>query len=145
MIDQVLDSFRKATESTMQLQQQMIRQWAQAFPQAGVMTPPTAAVTPPWVEQAQAFQRQMADAVTDLLRKHRETLDAQYSAGIRTIEDAFRVGEARDPAQLQRLTEELWKRSFDCLKTVAENQMKEFQSAVETWLETVAKGAAAGK
>ena len=33
-----------------------------------------------------------------MLNKHRESLDAQYKAGIKTIEEAFKVGEAKDPA-----------------------------------------------
>ena len=69
-----------------------------------------------------------------MLNKHRETLDAQYRAGIRTIEDAFRVGEAKDPEQFRKLTEELWRHSFECLKTVAEAQMRDFQAAMQKWL-----------
>ncbi|MFO0909235.1 MAG: hypothetical protein U0794_12945 [Isosphaeraceae bacterium] len=147
MIDQVLESFRKATESTMQIQQQMIRQWAQAWPQGAGFVPPasTKPAAPAWLEQAQSFQHGLASAITEMLERHRATLDAQYAAGIRTIEDAFKVSEARDPAELQRLTEALWKQSFECLKTVAEQQMTEFQAAMATWLEAVSKGVAAGK
>jgi hypothetical protein len=143
MFEQVMDTFRKATESTVQMQQQMLRQWTQQWPQMPGI--PTIGFGAPWLEQFQAFQKQVASSVTDLLKKHRETLDSQYSAGIRTIEEAFRVGEAKDPAQLKHLTEELWKQSIECLKTTSESQMKEFQLVVEKWIETVSKGAAAAK
>ena len=51
-----------------------------------------------WLEQLSAAQKKWAETVTEMLNKHRETLDAQYKAGIRTIEEAFKVGEAKDPA-----------------------------------------------
>ncbi|MFO0907998.1 MAG: hypothetical protein U0794_06505 [Isosphaeraceae bacterium] len=153
MIDQVMEQFRRATESTLQIQQQLLQQWSQQwthlpFPgftgmpgmpgmPAG-MTPP--AFGTPMADQVQVFQKRMAAAVTDLLEKHRAALDAQYAAGIRTLEDAFRIGEAKDPAQLLRLTEEFWKHSFDCLKTLAEDQVKGFQAATQTWMENVSKG-----
>jgi hypothetical protein len=154
MFDQVMDTFRKATESTLQLQQQMLQQWTQQWSQlAGVTTtrPATPASAPteaPAVAaaagQIQSFQKQVATTLTDLLKKHREVLDAQYAAGIRTIEEAFRAGEAKDPAQFLRLTEEFWKHSFDCLRSMAEDQMKGLQAATQKWLETMSKGIPVG-
>jgi hypothetical protein len=138
MFDQVMDTFRKATESTLQMQQQMLQQWSQQWSQFPVAAEPSEGT--PVSEQVQSFQKQASTAVTDLLKKHRETLDAQYAAGIRTIEEAFRAGEAKDPAQFLRLTEEFWKHSFDCLKAMAEDQVKGLQSATQNWLETVTKG-----
>jgi hypothetical protein len=155
MFDQILDTFRKATESTLQMQQQMFQKWTQQWPQVpGMPMMPMMPVMPgmspasfsgPWVEQVQAYHKQMATSVNDLLKKHRDQLETQYTAGIRTIEEAFRLGEAKDPDQLRRLTEELWKQSFDCLKTVSEGQIKEFQAAVAAWFENLSKGAAAMK
>src|SRR3954453_23087442 len=112
MFDQILESYRQAAESTMQLQQLMLRNWTQQWPGAFGIPTPTAA----WTEKAHAAQRKWAETVTDMLTKHRETLDAQYRAGIRTIEDAFRLGEAKDPEQYRKLVEELWRQSFECLK-----------------------------
>ena len=139
MFDQVLDNLRKATDSTIQLQQEMYRQWFQQWTQMpGVPTPGTMLVSG-WADQVHAFQRRWSQTVTDLLNKHRETVDSQYRAGIRTIEDAFRVGEAKDPAQFRKLTEELWRSSFDCMKTVMEAQVRDFQAATEKVFEAVSK------
>ncbi len=142
MFDQLMDEYRRAMEATMRLQQQMLeawtRQWGQ-MPQAGL-----AAAEVPWGDKFQAFQKQWSAAVLDLLRKHRETLDAQYDAGLRTIEDAFRLGEARDLEQLRRLTETLWTQSFQALKRVAEEQMRELEAAGRKWLEAVS-GVATGR
>src|SRR5512135_1433784 len=137
MFDQILDNYRKAAESTIQFQQEMLRNWAQQWPQVSGVPKPGAAAT----EQAQAAGKKWSETITDMLNKHRETLDSQYRAGIRTIEDAFRVGEAKDPAQFRKLTEELWRQSLDCLKTAAESQMREFQATMEKLVEGASKGA----
>ena len=140
MFDQVLDNLRKATDSTIQIQQEMFRQWFQLWAEVpGIPTPGTVLASNV-NDQVQAFQRKWSQTVTEMLDKHRETLDSQYRAGIRTIEDAFRVGEAKDPAQFRKLTEELWRSSFDCLKTAMEAQLREFQAAAEKALEAVSKG-----
>ena len=141
MFDQILDNYRKAAESTIQFQQEMLRNWTQQWPQMPGVPKPEAAGT----EQAQAAQKKWSETITDMLNKHRETLDSQYRDGIRTIEDAFRVGEAKDPEQLRKLTEELWRQSFDCLKTAVESQMREFQAAMEKWAEVASKGASSIK
>ena len=140
MFDQVLDNLRKATDSTIQVQQEMFRQWFQLWTQVpGIPTPGTVLASNV-NDQVQAFQRKWSQTVTDMLDKHRETLDSQYRAGIRTIEDAFRVGEAKDPAQFRKLTEQLWRNSFDCLKTAMEAQLRDFQAAAEKALEAMSKG-----
>jgi len=141
MFDQILDNYRKATEATMRVQQEMMRNWAIAWPQMPGLPIPGAN----WAGQAQDAQKKWADTITDMLTKHRETLDAQYRAGIRTIEDAFRVGEAKDPEQFRKLTEELWRQSFECLKAVTEAQMRDVQAAMQKWLEAASQGAAAAK
>lgn len=150
MYDQMLDGFRRAAEATMQAQQELFRQWAQ---QVGkVPSAPAAPTVPPTPDPTAAFngmsdrmramQRQWADTVSRTLEKHRETLDAQYKLGIRTIEDAFRVGEAKDPEQFRRLVEELWRHSFDALKSVTEAQLSEFRSVLQDWTEATSKAMA---
>ena len=153
MFDMILENYRKATESTMKLQQDVLRNWTMQLPQmfgsqtfglpfmggsaAGSAMPGAA-----FLEQLGAAQKKWGETVTDMLNKHRETLDAQYRAGIRTIEEAFRVGEAKDPEQFRRLTEELWRHSFECLKTVAESQTRDMQTAMQKCFEVASQGAA---
>ena len=156
MFDMILENYRKATESTLKLQQDMLRNWTMQWPQTfgaqmfGLPTvtgpaPSSAMPGSAWLEQMSSAQKKWAETVTDMLNKHRESLDAQYKAGIRTIEEAFKVGEARDPQQFRRLTEELWRQSFDCLKTVAESQMRDVQAAMQKWYEVASKTAASLK
>ena len=115
------------------------------FPLTGMPISGSAMPGAALLEQFSAAQKKWAETVTEMLNKHREILDAQYKAGIKTIEDAFKVGEAKDPQQFRRLTEELWKQSFECLKTVAESQMRDVQSAMQKWYETASKTASGMK
>jgi len=143
MFDQILDTYRKAAESTMQFQQTMMRNWTSQWPQMPGLGLPNPGAA--WIEQVHAAQRKWGDSVVGMLDKHRETLDSQYRAGIRIIEDTFRTTEAKDPEQFRRLTEELWRHSFEALKTVSEDQIRECQSAMHKWLDVVSQGATAVK
>lgn len=153
MFDVILENYRKATESTMKLQQDMLRSWTGqvfggqnfSFPLMGSQLSGTSLPGGAMLEQLSAAQKKWGETVTEMLNKHRENLDAQYRAGIKTIEDAFKVGEAKDPQQFRRLTEELWKQSFECLKTVVESQMRDVQSAMQTVYETASKAASGVK
>jgi hypothetical protein len=145
MFDQILENYRKAAEASLQFQQLMLRSWGQQWPPnfnfgAAVPTNPGA-----WPEQFHKAQKQVAETITDMLNKHRETLDAQYRAGIRSIEEAFRVGEAKDPEQFRKLTEELWRHSYECLKSLAESQMRDVQALMQKWCDLAAQGASAAK
>jgi hypothetical protein len=143
MFDQILDNYRKATEASLQFQQMMLRSWGQQWPPTlGVPFPTNGAAIP---EQFYKAQKQLAETITDMLNKHRETLDAQYRAGIRSIEEAFRVGEAKDPEQFRKLTEELWRHSYECLKSLAESQMRDVQALMQKWFDVASKGANAAK
>jgi hypothetical protein len=142
MFDQILDSYhRRAAESTAQFQMMLLRNWVQQWPQMVGFSNPGAA----WFAQAQAARKKWGETITAMLNEHREVLDAQYRAGIKIIEDAFRVGEARDPEQFRRLTEELWKHSIETLKTVAEEQRREFQDVMQKWFELVSRSTASVK
>jgi hypothetical protein len=135
MLDQILHQLRKTTESTIQLQQELSRQWIQHWsPLAGVTTP-AAPAAPGRTAPGPDPQGPWADALGDLLNRHRENLDSTYRAGIGAIEDAFRAAEAEDPTQLLTLTEELWWQAFATLRTAAESQVRDLQAAAEKLLE----------
>jgi hypothetical protein len=132
MFDQVFDSFRKATETTLQAQQDLFRQWMSQWPMFPIVPPtPGSGVS----EDVRALQKQWTDSVTALMTKHCEALDAQYRAGIKRIEETLRTAEAKSPEEFRRLTEELWRKSFEVLKQTIENQVHDFRIAVEKWSE----------
>jgi hypothetical protein len=142
MYDQVYDTFRKAAESTFQVQQEMFRQWMGSWPAQTPAT--TGTVVAPRVvtgmdDQARSFQKKWIETLTTTLNKHREILDTQYKSSIQAIEVAFRATEAKNPDEYRKLTEEFWRMSIDSLKTAFENQIREFQSLTEKWFEIVTK------
>ena len=143
MFDQILENCRKATETTLQFQQMMLRNWGQQWPSTFGVPIPTDVGS--WPEQFHKAQKKLGETITDMLNKHRETLDAQYRAGIRAIEDAFRVGEAKDPEQVRKLVEELWRHSYECLKSLAESQMRDTQTLMQKWFDLASQGANAVK
>ena len=155
MVDKILENYSKAAESTLRLQQEMLRNWTMQWSPFGaqLFEPPltkstTAASAAPaaaatWLEQLSTAQRKWTEAVADMLKRHQETLDEQYRAGIRAIDDAFRVGEAKDPEQFRRFSEELWRRNCEVLKTAVASQMHDLQSVMQKWYEA-ARLAAAG-
>jgi hypothetical protein len=143
MFDQVFDNFRKATETTLQAQQDLFRQWMTQlpmFPAAPNVPAGSTGVT----EQVRHFQKQWTDSVTALMTRHCEALDSQYRAGIKTIEDALRTTEAKSPEEFRKLTEELWRKSFEVLRQTIENQIRDFQAAVQKWSELMTQKAAKG-
>jgi len=146
-MNMILENYRKATESTMKLQQDVLRTWTMQWPQMFGLPftggPASGSAMPgaAWLGQLSEAQKKWGETVTDMLNKHREPLDAQYKAGIWTIEEAFKVGEAKDPQQFRRLTEELWKLSFECLKAVADAQTRNVQAAMEKFYEVASKSA----
>ena len=139
MIDQVFDNFRKASESTVQLQQELLKQWTSQWTAAAPTLPGMPSDPTAWTQQAQTFQKRWLDTLAEMMNKHRESLDAQYKAGIRAIEESFRVNEAKSPDDYRRMTEELWRKSFENLKSSTEAQIRDFQAASQKWCELVAK------
>lgn len=136
-----MDNYRRATEATLQMQQDLFQKWTSQWGQVPQGAFPGAAVMGTrYFEQLDALRRKLAHTVTEILNKHRETLDTQYRAGIHTIEEAFRVGEAKDPEQYRKLVEELWRQNFECLKTVVEAQSRDLQEAAQKWFEVISKG-----
>jgi hypothetical protein len=134
MFEDVLENLRKATESTIQVQQEMYKKWVGLWP--GVASQPA------WGEPSQRFQKKWAEIVGELVKKQREILETQFSAGLRNIEEAFHLAEARNPEELRAKSIELWQKSFDCLRQAYEAQVRDFQAAVAKWTEVMAKGAA---
>lgn len=126
MFDQVIDNMRKATEATVQMQQEMYKKWFALWPVSG---------SPPAWEQAQQFQKQWAEAFTEVVKRQHETTEIQFKAGLQNIEKAFKLGEIKNPEELRAKTIELWKQCFESLRQASETQMRGFQAAGEKWFE----------
>jgi hypothetical protein len=129
MFAQLFESFRRASEATMQAQQDLFRQWVQQWPSMPVSSPGTAS------EWSEAVQKRWLDSAKDTLNKQRELLDTTYRSGIDVIEQSYRVGEAKSPEEYRRVVEDLWRKLSDTFKQQSESQFREFQGAAEKWFE----------
>lgn len=130
--EQVFDNARKAAESSLRMQQDMLRQWGMMWP--GLPTPQAA-----WADKVREFQQQWANTISDLARKHRDTLDRQYQAALESLEDALRVSKSSDPEEFRRRAESLCRKTLDCMREISETQMKELQEAMSRWSELATK------
>jgi hypothetical protein len=129
MFDQLFDTFRKASESSLKAQQDMFKQWMQQWP---AMTPNIAGTPGAWNE---AVQARFLDSTTEALNKHREMIDSMYKSGIKLIEQSFHLTDAKSPEDYRRMLEELWRKLSDSFKEQSESQFREFQKAAEKWAE----------
>lgn len=140
MFDQVFENLKKATESSIQMQQEMFQKFAHMVP--GATTSPLGAAMPnagPAVEAFQKWQHRWEETVSDLFRRQRELVDSHYAAGLKSLENLFQVGEAKSPQEYQEKVVELYKKSFESLRQLSESQLKEFKSAAEKWAELMTK------
>jgi hypothetical protein len=137
MVEQMFDSLRTATESSIHMQQEMFKTWLGMWP--GV---PAAVNGGEPFKKYQKVQQKWAAFVAEMVQKQREVMEAQFSAGLKNIEEAFRLGEVKDPEELRARTIELWQQSFDCFRKLFEAQLREFQVATAKWTELMTRGVA---
>jgi NAD(P)-dependent dehydrogenase (short-subunit alcohol dehydrogenase family) len=139
MYESMMDSFRKAAESTLQVQQDMFRTWAEYLNPAAARHDQPASAAAEVADQVAAARKRWQETITGMLDQHRASLDQQYREGIKAIDQAFKAADARDPEQLRKLVEELWRHGFDSLGTLVNAQTKDFQKAMEKWSDAAGK------
>lgn len=137
MFEQVFDTLRKSAESSVEMQQELLRQWGAKWPGFPGLPPSQEA----WVERVQKFQKIWAKTVKELLSKHREVLDEQYDLALATLEEAFRVAQSSDPEEFAKRCESLCRKSLEVMRETGELQSKELQAALSKWTELAAKSA----
>jgi hypothetical protein len=126
MFDHLVDGFRKASESSLQMQQEMFRHWSRIMLSAAPMGSGGAA---DWSNPT--YRKQWLELGFETLNKHREALDSTYRSGIQLIEQTFQLAEAKSVDDQRKLVEDLWRKLFDLQKAQAEHQFRDFQ----TWFE----------
>ena len=133
MFEPVFESLKKATDATVKMQQELFHKWTALFPALPMV---------PAAYEPLKFQKRCVEVIGEVTRKQRESLEAQFNSGVKTVEEAFRLCEAKDPEELRTRTVELWEKTFDSLRRVYDAQARDFQTAVVKWGELVTKGAA---
>ncbi len=132
MYEQVFETFRKATESNVQMQQEMFKKWFG-------MWPGMPATLPAYGEKVKQFQKRWAESINETLQRQREFLETQFKVGLENIEKAFKLGEAKTSEELRTKTIDLWKSCFASLKQAYETQIRDFQAGVDKWTELMTK------
>jgi hypothetical protein len=131
MFNQVYENLRRATEATVQMQQEMFKTWVNLWPGLPVGSPA-------FSDEVQQFQRRWTQTLGDMLKRQREVTGAHFKAGLQNIERAFQVGEAKTPEELRAKSLELWQKCFEDLSLVYEAQLRGFETAVEKWADLTA-------
>ena len=122
MDDHLFDSLRKASESSLQMQEEILKHWTERWTGNASQAPNVSSDA-----SQQVKQRWLALGI-ELLDKHRASLDSTYAAGIQLIARSFGAAEAKSPEEYQRLTEDLWRKLFDTYKNQTEAQFDAFKS-----------------
>jgi len=131
MFEQLFDSYRKTSESWLQMQQDVFKQLTQQWSST---PPPVAGTSTEWNRN---FQKRWGDLAIEMLNKHREALDWLYKSGIQILEQSFRVSEAKSPEDYRRMVEDLWRKLFDSIKTQSEAQFRDLQRWADKSIEIV--------
>jgi hypothetical protein len=122
MFEQLFDTYRKTSESWLQMQQDMFRNAAQQW-----MTPSQNAANPA-TEWGRGFQKRFLELAVEVLNRHRESLDATYKSGIEMLQQLSRVSESKSAEEYRRGLEDLWRKWFESVKTQSESQFRNVQN-----------------
>lgn len=142
--EQVLEQMRKATETSLKMQQDALQQWTSLWPgfpglSAAKSAPGVPEAQAVWLDKVLEFQRQWSNAVSDLAHKHRNTVDRQYQAALESLDEALRVGESSSPEEYRRRIEQFCRKALECMREASEAQMKEYHEAMNKLSELVGK------
>ena len=123
MFDQMFDAYRKASESWLQVHQDMLKHSGQQWMSS---SPTNAAGAADW---NRTLQRRGVELLVEFLNRNRESLDMVYRSMIHLLEQTSRMSEAKSPEEFRRLVEDAWRSWFESVKTQSETQFRD----VQTW------------
>ncbi|MFO0945262.1 MAG: hypothetical protein U1D30_04835 [Planctomycetota bacterium] len=124
MYDQMIENFRKAGESSLQLQKDLFKQWSSSF-----FGNPFSAGT--WMDQKSKLQKEYADTITDLTKRQKAVFEARFDAGLSLLEGTLALAQASDPKEFKAQSESLLKKSLEKTKELAESELRQAQATVE--------------
>lgn len=130
--EQVCNSFRKASEAGLRLQQDLFKQAAMQWPN---VTETGSCNT----EQMQVMEKEWRETIHQMLERHRTALNASYEAGIKALDEAFDVTEAKDFESFRDEWRKLFQKNFEMLKNMAEVNVQEYKATVEQWMDLAKK------
>ena len=102
MYDQMFDAYRRASESWMQVQQDMFKTGGQPW----MSSANAAGGGPDW---NRTLQKRCLELTVELLNRQRESLDTIYKSAIHMLEQTSKISEAKSPEEFRRLVEDAWR------------------------------------
>ena len=129
LFEETLGNMRKASESALKMQQEAFLKWAKLWPG------PNRSQSD-WAARTKKFQSEWTGTVTELLQKHRETLDQQYAAGIESLGEAFQLAAWENPEEFRERCESFSRKTLDLMKTSSDQQMEQFKESMNKWVDT---------
>jgi len=132
MFEQALENVWKMSDSTIAMQQEIFNKWARLWPGVSAM--------PPVFAEPMQVRKEWVEVVGDLIKRQRESLEAQFSVGLGNIEEAFHLVEAQNPEEVRSKIVARWQKTFDCLRQTCEAQARDFQAAMGKGVEIMTKG-----
>ncbi len=132
-LDQMFESFRRASMSSLQLQQELFKQWTQQWP----ATPLSATgFSTEWIQK---LQKRWFEFTSESLNRQREMTDSLYKSLIQMVEQVSHLSEAKTPEDYRRNSEELRHKMFETFKEQSDAQFREFQKSAEKWFDVMPK------
>jgi hypothetical protein len=131
-LDQMFENFRKASTSSWQFQQDMLKQYAQqwTFPASSGAEP---------AEWAQQIQKRWTEFASETINRSKESLEGLYKLTLELIEMGTRARDAKSPEDYRRGVEEVRAKMFDVFKEQSDAQLRDYQKTAEKWFEVLAK------
>jgi hypothetical protein len=136
MTDQLLDDFRRSSESMLLIQQDLLRQWQRLL----LSTRPGIGEQADWEKSLYKRWRELA---LEALHKHREMVDSTYKSSNEIFERALRIPDARSPDEYRQVVDDIWSQAFASLKERSESQVRDFYNMASVAFELSHKAATA--
>ncbi len=131
MNDQMFDTFRKASESWLKMQQDLFHTGA---PSPFFTTLPGTGLSPDWARNA---QKKYLTLATEILERQRESVDALFKSTITLLRQSSQISEAKSSDDYRHAAEDLWRKWFESVKSHSEAQFRDVQTFAGKSLEIV--------
>jgi hypothetical protein len=136
MTDQLLDDFRRISESLLVVQQDLLRQWQRLLlstrPGFGDQS-----------EREKGLHKRWRELAMETLNKHRELVDSTYKCSNEFFERALRIADARSPDEYRQIVDEMWSQAFASLRERSEVQVRDFYNMAAMTFDMSRKATAA--
>ena len=130
MFEEAFDNLRKVTDVAFWTQQEMLKKCIGLWPVVPF---------PAGLGVARKYRKESLEIIGELLKKQRESAEAQFSESLRTVEEIFHLSEVEDPEEFRTKVVDIWQKSYDSLRHLYEARVNDFLTAVAKEVELVTR------